>query len=193
MENNWTGLNVKLRAGCILLFWIGAILVSCKESRRSFCTLHGSLYCARGAPSGIYWCANNNPTESCSSPGVKSFASIGSHKTDAASDWLFIKRHCIGTKGLRGAQIQNKSDNISYRRDFSIYQETNVLFQLKIRGASEKFKNQPRPLLRQRSVHFRQHFWNLSHETVPLKRYHPTVLLIFQMWKTFLKFLTVSI
>ena len=37
----------------------------------------------------------------------QSFAPIGLHKIDAASDWLFIKRHCIGTKGLLGAQIQN--------------------------------------------------------------------------------------
>ncbi len=26
----------------------------------------------------------------------QSFASIGLHKTDAASDWLLIKRHCNG-------------------------------------------------------------------------------------------------
>jgi hypothetical protein len=45
-----------------------------------------------------------------------------------------------------------------------------VLFQLKIRGASEKFKNQPRPLLRPRSINFRQHFRNLSHKTVPLRQ-----------------------
>jgi len=32
---------------------------------------------------------------------------IGLHKTDAASDWLLIKRHCIGTKGLPGVQLQN--------------------------------------------------------------------------------------
>ncbi len=50
----------------------------------------------------------------------------------------------------------------------AFYRETDVLFQLKIGAASEKFNNQPRPLLRPRSVHFRQHFWNLSHETVPL-------------------------
>jgi hypothetical protein len=49
----------------------------------------------------------NNPTERCSSHGAQSFAPIGLHKTDAASDWLFIKRHCIGTKGLPEAQIQN--------------------------------------------------------------------------------------
>ncbi len=33
---------------------------------------------------------------------------------------------------------------------------------------SEKFKNQPRPLLRPRSINFRQHFRNLSRKTVPL-------------------------
>jgi hypothetical protein len=38
---------------------------------------------------------------------AQSFAPTGLHKTDAASDWLFIKRHCIGTKGLPGAQKQN--------------------------------------------------------------------------------------
>ncbi len=67
----------------------------------------------------------------------QSFAPIGLHKTDAASDWLLIKRHCTGMEGLPG-------------------------------GSSEKFKNQPRPLLRPRSVNFRQHCRNLSHETVPL-------------------------
>jgi hypothetical protein len=36
----------------------------------------------------------------------QSFAPIGLHKIDAASDWLLIKRHCIGTKGLPGVQIQ---------------------------------------------------------------------------------------
>ncbi len=103
MEYNWTGINVKLLAGCILLFQIGTILVSCKESRHSFCTLHESLYWASGTPSDIYWCAKNNPTENCSSPGAQSFAPIGLHKTDAASDWLFIKQPCIGTKGLPGS------------------------------------------------------------------------------------------
>jgi hypothetical protein len=42
-----------------------------------------------------------------------------------------------------------------------------VLFQLKIRGVTEKFKIQPRPL-RPRSVNLRQHFRNLSRKTVPL-------------------------
>jgi hypothetical protein len=37
----------------------------------------------------------------------QSFAPIGLHKTEAAPDWLLIKRHCIGTKGLPGVQLQN--------------------------------------------------------------------------------------
>jgi hypothetical protein len=37
----------------------------------------------------------------------QSFAPIGLHKTDAASDWLLIKRLCIGMKGLSGVQLQN--------------------------------------------------------------------------------------
>ncbi len=36
----------------------------------------------------------------------QSFAPIGLHKIDAASDWLLIKRHCIGTKGLLEVQVQ---------------------------------------------------------------------------------------
>ena len=102
----------------------------------------------------------------------KSFAPIGLHKIVAASDWCLIKRHCIGKKGLPGVQVQNYSDYISYRRDFSIYQKEDVLFQPKIRGASEIFNNQPRPL-RPRSVNFRQHFRNLSCKTVPLKGHYP--------------------
>ncbi len=76
----------------------------------------------------------------------QSFAPISLHKIDAASDWLLIKRVCIEMKSLLGVLLQNKSDNSSNRRDFSIYRKENVLFQLKIRGASEKFKNQPRRL-----------------------------------------------
>ncbi len=34
------------------------------------------------------------------------FAPIGFHKIDDASDWLLIKRHCIGTKGLPEVQVQ---------------------------------------------------------------------------------------
>jgi hypothetical protein len=37
----------------------------------------------------------------------QSFASVGLHETDVASDWLLIKRHCFGTKGLPGVQLQN--------------------------------------------------------------------------------------
>ncbi len=37
----------------------------------------------------------------------QSFAPIGLHKMDAACDWLLIKHHCIGMKGLPGVQLQN--------------------------------------------------------------------------------------
>jgi hypothetical protein len=37
-----------------------------------------------------------------------SFAPIGLHKTDAASDWLLIKRHCIDRKGLPGVVMSNQ-------------------------------------------------------------------------------------
>jgi hypothetical protein len=60
----------------------------------------------------------------------QSFAPIGVHKIDPSPDWC----------------------------DISIYRKEDVLFQLKIRGASEKFKNQPRHLVRPTSVNFRQHY-----------------------------------
>jgi hypothetical protein len=41
--------NLKLLADCINQNWL--ILVSSKESRRSFCTLHKILYYASGVPS----------------------------------------------------------------------------------------------------------------------------------------------
>ncbi len=34
----------------------------------------------------------------------QSFAPIGLYKTDAASDWLLIKRHCIGLR-LAGSSV----------------------------------------------------------------------------------------
>jgi hypothetical protein len=37
----------------------------------------------------------------------QSFAPIGLHKIDAASDWLLSKWLCIGMKGLPGVEIQN--------------------------------------------------------------------------------------
>jgi hypothetical protein len=37
----------------------------------------------------------------------QSFAPIGLHKIDIASDWLLIKRHCNGMKSLPGVQLQN--------------------------------------------------------------------------------------
>jgi hypothetical protein len=42
----------------------------------------------------------------CSDIG-QSFALIGLHKTDAVSDWLSIKRHYTGKKGLPGVELQN--------------------------------------------------------------------------------------
>ncbi len=36
----------------------------------------------------------------------QSCAPIVLHKTDAASDWLLIKRHCIGKQGLPGVHLQ---------------------------------------------------------------------------------------
>jgi hypothetical protein len=35
----------------------------------------------------------------------QSFASVGLHKKDTTSDWLLVKCHCIGTKGLREVQL----------------------------------------------------------------------------------------
>jgi hypothetical protein len=91
------------------------------------------------------------------------------------SNWLTQNRRCLWfvahkttLPGLPGVQFQNYSDNISYRRYFSIYGKEDAFFLLKIRGTSEKYKNQPRPLLRPRSVYFRQYFRNLSRKTVPL-------------------------
>ncbi len=55
---------------------------------------------------------------------AQNFVPVGLHETDAASDWLLIKHHCIGTKGLPGVQLQ--FDYISYRRDFSIYRKEDV-------------------------------------------------------------------
>ncbi len=36
----------------------------------------------------------------------QSFAPIGLHITDAASNWMLIKRHFISTKGLPGVQYK---------------------------------------------------------------------------------------
>jgi hypothetical protein len=37
----------------------------------------------------------------------QSFAPIGLHKIDAASDWLLIKQVCVSMKGLPGVLVQN--------------------------------------------------------------------------------------
>jgi len=38
--------------------------------------------------------------------GDQSFAPIGLHKIDVASDWLLIKQHYLSKKGLPGVQVQ---------------------------------------------------------------------------------------
>jgi hypothetical protein len=42
----------------------------------------------------------------------QSFAPIGLHKIEAASDWLLRKQVCIGMKGLPGVQLQKLIDKI---------------------------------------------------------------------------------
>jgi hypothetical protein len=87
--------------------------------------------------------------------------------------WIFLwkSRHDGRLVGSSGAKLI-REHKVSAWFFSSIYRETDVFFQQKIRGASEKFKNQLLPLIRPRSVQFRQHFWNLSHETVPLRAQH---------------------
>ncbi len=94
----------------------------------------------------------------------QSFAPIGLHKIDAASDWLFIKR-----KACRKFRYKNNRTTAAISVILAFTGERMFLFQLKIRGASEKFKNQPRPLLRPTSVNFWQYCRNISHATVPLR------------------------
>jgi hypothetical protein len=52
----------------------------------------------------------------------------------------------------------------------------------KIIGASKKFKHQSRPLVRPSSLKFSQDFFNLSHETVPLKEQRETEIEI-MVWR----------
>ncbi len=79
--SNLTGLNVKLLAGCILLFWTSIILLSSLESWHSSCTLHKIFYWESGAPSGIYWCANCRPT--------------WCEQSELCSYWLTQNRRCL--------------------------------------------------------------------------------------------------
>jgi hypothetical protein len=107
------------------------------------------FYWASIAPSGIYVLIVGRLDVD-----GQSFASIGLHYTDAASDWLLIKRHCIGTKGLPGVLLQDLSDNISCRCDFSINRKEDATCHLKSKRASGKLKNQPRLVLRLGSENF---------------------------------------
>ncbi len=56
---------------------------------------------------------------------------FGLHKTDAASDWLLIKRHGMVRKGYRESSIVT---TLIHKRDFSIYRKEDVLFQPKIKS-----------------------------------------------------------
>jgi hypothetical protein len=103
VEYNGTGLNVKLLAGCILYselaqYWyqvqkVGVVpahsIKSCIMQAVRQVVFTDVLIVGRLDVDG----------ESCSP--------IGLHKTDAATDWLLINRHCIGTKGLPEVQLQN--------------------------------------------------------------------------------------
>ncbi len=120
------------------------------------------LYYASGAPSGIYWCANCRPTW-CGRPELcaywltqnRRFLWMVIHKTSL--HWYEMLAGSSVTK-LIGQQLTGW-----------FTEKKMFFFQLKIRGASEKFKNQLRPLLRPRSVNLRQHFRNLFRKTVPLR------------------------
>ena len=67
----------------------------CKESWRRFCTLHTVPAVRQVIFSDVQ----------ITDIG-QSFAPIGLHKTDAASDWLLIKQFYLCTKGLPGVQVQ---------------------------------------------------------------------------------------
>jgi hypothetical protein len=87
--------------------------------------------------------------------------------SELCSYWLTQNRRCLllvaykttlpRSERLSGSTGTKIIGLHKLSRHFSIYRKEDVLFQPKIRGASEKFKNQLRPLLRSRSVNFRQH------------------------------------
>ncbi len=64
---------------------------------------------------------------------------------------------------------KNKQLTIIKPTQTGIYRNKYTLLPYKIIGASKKFKHQSRPLVRSSSLNFGPNFWNLSHETVPLK------------------------
>ena len=163
MEYSWTGLNVKLLAGCILLFWIGVILVPCKESWCRFCTLHTVPAVRQVVFADVQ----------ITIPQRVAVLPVLGYGSELCSYWLTQNRRClwlVAYKRLAGSTVTKIIGLHELSASFSIYRKEDVLFQPKIRGASEKFKNQLRPLLRPRSVNFRQHFRNLSRKTVPLSK-----------------------
>ncbi len=96
-------MNVKLLAACILLFWIGVILVPSKKVGVG--SAHSIKSCSVQAVRQVVF--TDVLIVGQLDVHGQSFAPIGLHKIDAASDWLLRKRVCIGMKGLPGVQLQN--------------------------------------------------------------------------------------
>ncbi len=86
-----------------LLFWFGVILVSSKKV--GVVPAHSTKSCIKQAVPQVVF--TDVLIVGWLDVDEESFAPIGLHKTDAASDLLLIKRHCIGMKVLPGVQLQN--------------------------------------------------------------------------------------
>jgi hypothetical protein len=93
-------LNVKLLDASALLYWIGDLLVQVEKvgvvPARSIKSC--SMQAVRQVVSSDVLIVGRLDVDG------QSFAPIGSHKIDAASDWLLTKRL---SKGLPGVQVQN--------------------------------------------------------------------------------------
>ncbi len=77
----------------------------CKESWRRFCTLHTVPAVRQVVFADVQITIRQRDAVLPVDIG-QSFAPIGLHKTDAASDWLLIKQHYLSKKGLPGVQVQ---------------------------------------------------------------------------------------
>ncbi len=92
--------RAECRAACrwhLVILKVGGILVSSKESRRSSCTLHKRQAVRQVIFTDVLIVGRLDVDG-------QSFAPIGLHKKDAASDLLLIKRPCTFRKGLPGVQ-----------------------------------------------------------------------------------------
>jgi hypothetical protein len=96
---------------------------------------------------------------------------------------IFVTAECFGIfADFKSTFWPYFSKTYSWRA-FSIYRKEYVLFQLKIRGASKKFKNQPRPLLKGQ-CHEIFCFWNQKQK---ISWHCPFKAKIYQFSSTFLK------